>query len=135
MNIQEFNAARRVYLTDDEDILAACAVGVYRPSLRVHLPFGTSYYDLTAIERSALWAFERFLQRGELDDKTGTWIFRGIGTEPSYAETWNINLIGFRVLEAAAGYEDYEDMVDGESVDIGWAKFVHLPTAETAAAA
>jgi len=75
------NTIKKVYLTDDEDILATCATGVMRPQLRVHPPFGMTYYDLTAVERSVLWAFERFLQSGKLEHMTGTWMFRGIYPE------------------------------------------------------
>ncbi len=53
----------KVYLTDDEDIRATCATGVFRPSLRVHLPLGRSYAKLSGLERSMLWAFEGLVKQ------------------------------------------------------------------------
>lgn len=136
MNVHRYDPARTVYLTDDEDILARCAVGVFRPTLRVHVPLGTSYADLTDIERSVLWSVERMLKSGELLDHTGAWIFRGIGTELSYTENLNPNVIGFRVVESGIYEPDYEELVDSnDKVDHGWAKFVHIPAAPTALAA
>ncbi|MBY5475714.1 hypothetical protein HFO84_00010 [Rhizobium leguminosarum] len=134
MDIHDFNTARKVYLTDDEDILSSCAVGVYRPTLRVHMPFGQSYATLSDIERAVLWAFERYLKSGELDDRPGAWIFRGLGQEFSFADIVNRDIAGFRVIVAGDGYDDYEDLVDSRSmVDLDWAKFVHMPSVAQAA--
>ncbi len=141
MNTHEYAPARTVYLTDDEDILARCAVGVFRPTRRVHLSLGMTYADLTAVERSAIWAFERLVASGQIGDDTGVWLFRGIGAEPSYAETCDPRVIGCRVVESAHDYEvgdddDHERLVDDEAnADIGWAKFVHIPASATALAA
>ena len=116
-------------------------MGVFRPTRRVHLPLGRSYYDLTAVERSTLWAFERYLQSGELEHMTGAWIFRGIAPECSAADRRNLDLVGLRVVEGTADFEvgdddDYEALVDSEdSIDHGWAKFVHIPASATALAA
>ncbi len=141
MNTHEYNPARKVYLTDDEDILARCAVGVFRPTRRVHLSLGMTYYDPTKVERSAIWAFERLVAAGQIGEDTGVWIFRGIGDEPSYADICGGRLIGCRVVESAHDYEvgdddDYERLVDDETnTDHGWAKFVHIPASTTALAA
>jgi hypothetical protein len=141
MYYSEYNPSVRVYLTDDEDILARCAVGVFRPTLRVHLSLGMTYADLTEVDRSAIWAFERIVAGGMIGDDTGVWIYRGIGDEPSYDEILDPRLFGCRVVVSAHDYEvgdddDYERLVDDtNNTDLGWAKFVHIPASPTALAA
>lgn len=141
MYYSKYDPSVRVYLTDDEDILARCAVGVFRPTRRVHLSLGTTYADLSEVDRSAIWAFERLVAGGQIGDDTGVWIYRGIGDELSYDEDRDLRLFGCRVLVSENDYEvgddhDYERLVDDEAnTDHGWARFVHIPASSTALAA
>ncbi|WP_377296117.1 hypothetical protein [Rhizobium sp. SGZ-381] len=121
---------KNVYLTEDEDILATCAVGVHRPTLRVHMPFGQSYDTLSDIERAVLWAFERVVQT-ELAGIGRAWIFRGLSySEPDLEDLKNPLVMHVRALESVLFAPDYEELVgSADTVDHGWARFVEVTEA------